>query len=345
LIEIDGSHGEGGGAVLRNAVALSAALGKPARIFNIRQGRPEPGLKMQHLTGVRALAEICKAEVKGLEKGSSEVSFSPGKIRGGSYKFDVGTAGSLTLVLQSLMPALAFAGEEVEVELIGGTNVAWSPPIDYLENVFLPVAGLMGFRGRLWPESRGWYPKGGGRVKAFFGPAEGGLKPLGLAERGKLVAVGGVSAASNLPAHVAERQAASAEKALLDAGIRCQIRREATMAACPGSAVVLWARFSSGAVLGGSSLGERGKPAEKVGEEAALELVKAVESGAAVDAHLCDQLLAFCALAEGESEFTAQAWSSHSATNAWLIRQFIKKGFRANEEGGAVRVRSEGLEQ
>lgn len=343
MIEIDGSHGEGGGAVLRNAIALSAALREPVHVFNIRTGRPEPGLKMQHLTGVKALAEICKAEVKGLEKGSTEISFSPGKIGGGRFSFDVGTAGSLTLVLQSLMPALAFAEDEVELELVGGTNVAWSPPVDYLENVVLPVASLMGFKGRIWVEARGWYPKGGGKVKAFFEPVEGALKPLRLEERGKLVSVGGVSVASGLPAHVAERQADAAEKALMDAGIGCEIRRETTTAACPGSAVVLWARFSSGAVLGGSALGERGKPAEKVGGAAAADLVAAVRGGASVDAHLCDQLLAFTALAEGESEFTAQAWSSHSGTNAWLTRQFIKKSVGVNEEKEGVLVKSGGM--
>ena len=343
MIEIDGSYGEGGGAVLRNAVALSAVLGEPVRIWNIRAGRKEPGLKMQHLTGVKALADICGAEVSGLAKGSTEITFIPGKIKGGKHRLDIGTAGSITLVLQSLMPALAFAEKKTELELIGGTNVAWSPPADYMENVMLPVVKSMGFKGELAIEKRGWYPAGGGVVKTAFEPA-GHLDPLRICERGNLLCVEGISVASNLPEHVVERQATAARKALSATGIECRIRKEIAPATCPGSAVVLWARFSSGAVLGGSSIGERGKPAEKVGEEAAKELLAAIESGAALDVHLCDQMLIFAALAEGESEFSASAWSSHSATNAWLIQQFIKKGFQIkNEENGRVRVRIEGI--
>ncbi|MDD5317677.1 MAG: RNA 3'-terminal phosphate cyclase [Candidatus ainarchaeum sp.] len=343
MLEIDGSHGEGGGAVLRNAVALSAALGTPVRVSGIRAGRREPGLKMQHLTGVKALAEICSAEVEGLSLGSTEIVFAPGRLSAGGRALDVGTAGSLTLVLQSLLPALAFAPGETRLSMKGGTDVPFSPSADYFSRVLLPVLARMGFIGEAGVERRGWYPKGGGLVKARFRPAEGGLKPLRLVERGGLVRAEGVSVASNLAASVAERQAKAAEKELALAGTACAVKAAVSPALSPGSCVTLWAEFSSGAVLGASALGGKGKPAEEVGREAARGLASAIASGACVDRHLCDQLLPFAALAKGETEFASEGWTAHSETNAWLVGRFIKKAAATQKmEGGATRVTLQG---
>ena len=328
MIEIDGSHGEGGGAILRNALALSAALGKPVRVFDIRKGRGEPGLKLQHLTAVRALQEVCGAEVKGAEKGAGEVSFSPGKIAGGKFRFDVGSAGSITLVLQALLPALAFAEKESEIEIIGGTHVNWSPPFEYFHAVLLPQLRRMGCEVGIELLRNGWYPKGGGAVRARVKPA-GALRPIRLVERDGLVRIRGVSIASNLPEHVAKRQADAVKEVFPQAEI--EVRNSA--AASPGSAVVLWAEFSGGAILGASALGERGKPAEKVGKEAAEALGKEIAGGAAVDAHLADQLLVYMALAEGRSEILAHGLSGHARTNVWLIEQFIKRNFEIRESG------------
>ncbi len=342
MIEIDGSHGEGGGAILRNAIALSAAFGEPARVFNIRKGRKEPGLKLQHLTAVKALQEIAGAKVRGAEKGSQEISFGPGKIAGGKHRFDIGSAGSVTLVLQALMPALAFAEKETELEIVGGTHVNWSPPFEYLKEVLLPQLRKMGYRCEVELLRHGFYPKGGGIVRAEIEPC-GRLNPLKLAGRGELAGIEGVSISANLPEHIAKRQAHAAAAALVKAGHESRIGTRVAQADCPGTAIALWAKYSSGAILGAGSLGEIGKKAEKVGEEAAGKLLKEMESGAAVDEHLADQLLVYMALAEGRSEILASRLTGHAKTNAWLIGHFIKNRFEIEEKpGGTARIAMEG---
>src|SRR5213593_559478 len=165
MIEVDGSFGEGGGQVLRTAVALAAVLSKEIHVFNIRAGRAEPGLRPQHMTGVKAAAELCSANLQGMEVDATEFVFKPGKLRTGNFRFDVGTAGSVTLVLQTLMPILAFAPGAVQLEIAGGTDVKWSPPIDYVRLVTLPILKKIGYQGDLETVRRGHYPKGGGLVR------------------------------------------------------------------------------------------------------------------------------------------------------------------------------------
>src|SRR2546422_7725548 len=165
MIEVDGSYGEGGGQVLRTAVALAAVLSKEIHVFNIRAGRAEPGLRPQHMTGVKAAADLCSANLQGLEVGATEFVFKPGKLRAGTFRFDVGTAGSVTLVLQTLMPILAFSPGTVQLEIAGGTDVKWSPPIDYLRLVTLPLLERMSFHASILVSRRGHYPKGGGIVR------------------------------------------------------------------------------------------------------------------------------------------------------------------------------------
>ncbi|MCS7099566.1 MAG: RNA 3'-terminal phosphate cyclase, partial [Sulfolobales archaeon] len=165
MLEIDGSFGEGGGQILRTAVALSAITGTDIRVVNIRARRPEPGLKRQHLTGILAAAEMCNAVVEGAQVGSTEVVFKPGSIRGGEYRFDVGTAGSVTLVLQTLLPIAAFADSPVAIEVSGGTDVPWSPPVDYLRYVVKPHLERLGYAFGVELVRRGHYPRGGGLVR------------------------------------------------------------------------------------------------------------------------------------------------------------------------------------
>src|SRR5881396_3860558 len=192
MLEIDGSFGEGGGQILRSCLALSAVMGKEVRIFNIRAGRAEPGLKAQHLTGARALAQICGASSKGLKIGSTELIFNPGRVKAGSFHFDVGTAGSITLVLQTLMPLLPFALGKVEVAITGGTDVKWSPPIDYLRLVTLPLLARMGMQASILVVKRGHYPKGGGIVRLKASPTSV-LKNIVGIDGGNLLAITGVS--------------------------------------------------------------------------------------------------------------------------------------------------------
>src|SRR5712692_290744 len=280
MIEVDGSFGEGGGQVLRTAVALAAVLSEEIHVFNIRAGRAEPGIRPQHLTGVKAATELCSGGLNGLEIGSTEFTFKPGKVRSGTFRFDVGTAGSVTLVLQTLMPILAFAPGSVQLEIIGGTDVKWSPPIDYLRLVILPILRKIGYRGDLETVRRGHYPKGGGLLRfSTQGPST--LQPLTNNHSGSISKIYGISHATALPRHVAERQATAAGKRLEDAklpppSIDLEVIDDKRQLG-PGSGIVLSAETQNGTILGSDTLGERGKPAEEVGSDAGKILIEEVQ--------------------------------------------------------------------
>src|SRR5438094_961403 len=263
MIEVDGSYGEGGGQVLRSAVALAAVLSKEIHVFNIRAGRAEPGLRPQHMTGVKAAAQLCSADLQGLELGATEFVFKPGELRAGTFRFDVGTAGSVTLVLQTLMPILAFAPGPVQLEIAGGTDVKWSPPIDYVRLVTLPILKKIGYDGHLEAVRRGHYPRGGGLVKFSSGGASK-LQAMIYEKPRSVSRIYGISHTVALPRHVAERQAASARKCLLEAklsspSIDVEVVDDKGQLG-PGSGIVLSAEAQNGSILGSDSLGERGTP-------------------------------------------------------------------------------------
>jgi RNA 3'-terminal phosphate cyclase (ATP) len=328
MLEIDGSYGEGGGQVVRTAVALSAVTGSGIRITKIRKNRQNPGLKQQHLKALETAARICGARVSGLFRGSTELSFVPVEIRGGKYEIDIGTAGSITLLLQCLMPALPFAKEKVELTIRGGTDVAWSPTMDYLQQVTFRALERLGYAGRTVMNEHGYYPKGGGKVSAFFEPCRlQGFHFLKEEEE-----VRGISHASNLPAHIPLRQAEAARIRLLEAGYPSQIETKSFKAFSTGSGITLWAGY-----LGGSALGERGGPAEKVGEYAAEEIIPEMRTRASVDTYLADQLIPYMALA-GDSSYTVRELSPHTITNIWAAEQFLDVKFKIEEKEGLFKV-------
>jgi RNA 3'-terminal phosphate cyclase (ATP) len=328
MIEIDGSMLEGGGQILRMTVALSAVTGAPVRIFNIRAKRENPGLRAQHMTAIRAVASLVDAEVKGLALGSMELTFRPRTIKGGNFRFDVGTAGSTTLVLQSLLPAAAFAPLRVNVDIVGGTDNPLAPPVDYVIHVLKPAVAKMGYNFEVNLLRRGFYPKGGGIVRTTIVPVPK-LMPIKLEKQGEVKTVRGISYSSRLPDHIAKRMADSASKLLKRAGLEAYIEVEVLQpghpkcALNPGCGIVLWAETTSGAVLGSDSLGEVGKPAEKVGEEAARKLLEEIESGATVDRHLADQLIVYIALAEGESIIKVSELTLHALTCIELSKKLL----------------------
>ncbi|WP_297490632.1 RNA 3'-terminal phosphate cyclase [Thermococcus sp.] len=330
-VEIDGSYGEGGGQIVRTAVALSVITGKAVRITKIRAGRPNQGLRPQHLHAVLALKELSGARVKGAEVGSAELEFIPGEARARQIRVPIKTAGSITLVLQALLPAMAFTGGSFEIT--GGTDVPWSPPVDYLRHVTLFALAKMGLNGEIEVKRRGHYPRGGGLVVGSVEPWEK-KKPLVALKWAKIERFAGVSHATNLPAHVAERQARAAEERLRRAySAPVRIEREVSPSLSPGSGIVVWAE-TDGLRLGGDALGKRGKPAEKVGREAADKLITSLESRAAVDRFLGDQLIPFLAFAGGEvgvAEIT-----NHLITNVWVVERFLGKTFEV--EGDELEV-------
>lgn len=329
MIVIDGSYGEGGGQILRTSVALSVITGKPVKIIKIRANRPNPGLRPQHLHGILALKELSNAKVKGAEVGSTALEFIPGKAEPKHVRVPVKTAGSITLVLQALLPAMAFTGGSFEIT--GGTDVPWSPPVDYLKNVTLFALEKMGLKVELELKRRGHYPKGGGLVTGRVEPWEE-RKPLVALEWGRIERFGGISHATNLPAHVAERQAKAAKERLEDLySAPAEIETEVSRSLGPGSGIVVWAETDS-LRLGGDALGKRGKPAEAVGREAADELIEALTLRKATDKFLGDQLIPFLAFAGGEIGVTEI--TNHLVTNVWVVEQFLGKTFEVEGEVG-----------
>lgn len=336
FIEIDGSYGEGGGQILRSSIALSALTLKPVRVFNIRAKRSNPGLRPQHMTAIRAVATISKAEVKGLYKGSMEVEFIPRERLSGYFRFDIGTAGSISLVLQALLPAAALAPGSCTFEITGGTDVMRAPPIDYMRFVFTKWLKLLGYQVEITLLRRGHYPRGGGRVMVRTNPVSK-LRPIIAEDRGDIVEVRGISHAVRLPRHVAERQAKAAIEVLKNAGysdVEIEIewyhpRKDPHLG--PGSAIVLWATTSKGFVLGADALGERGKPAERVGREAATKLIKELQSGAPIDKHMGDMLIPFIAIASGNSRIKVSNLTSHTLTNVHVTEKIL--GLKFNVRG------------
>jgi RNA 3'-terminal phosphate cyclase (ATP) len=343
MIVIDGSHGEGGGQVLRSSLSLSALLGEPIRIENIRVKRPNPGLQAQHLTGVRALAQVCRAELEGAELGSPTLTFGPRSApRSGEYSWDVaqarkgGSAGATSLVFQALLMPLLLAEGNSRLFLRGGTHVAWSPPFHYLKMVYLPTLDRLGFQARVDIEQWGWYPIGEGLMTALItgiGQRISGVSGLDLAERGELKRLYGISALSNLPGHIAERQKSQAEKVLRRKGFDPQIEIVDVPSRGRGTALFLLAEFEN-VRAGFTSLGRKGKPAEKVAEEACAEFLRYYESGAALDQHLADQLILPLALLEGRSSFTTCRITRHLLTNVWVVEQFLTTRFLVEGEEG-----------
>jgi len=338
MLEVDGSHGEGGGQLLRMAIALSVLTEQPIRVARIRAGRKNPGLAAQHATAVGALAKMCDAKVDGLRIGSSTITVQPGKIRPGAYSFDVGTAGSVTLVLQALIPVAAAAPGPVRLRVVGGTDVPWSPPADFFARVFLPLLRRVGGRVEVEVMRRGYYPRGGGIVETVVQPTRE-WSPLEFTELGKVERVRGIAHVANLPEEIPRRMKHAATRrlhGLADVKIEERIYRGED-AVGQGGALVLWAETDA-TVLGSDSLARRGASSEQVGEEAAGSLRAEIESGSTFDVHLTDQLLVYLARATGPSTFCARQISGHLDAMMWLLPQFLPCRFGVANEGPRMRV-------
>ncbi|HYA60557.1 MAG TPA: RNA 3'-terminal phosphate cyclase [Candidatus Acidoferrum sp.] len=338
MMEVDGSIGEGGGQVLRTSVALSALTQKPIMVKNIRAKRDKSGLRNQHMTAIKAVAAIVDADVDGLELGSSEITFTPKHWRGGEFKFDIGTAGSTTLVLQALLPVLAFSKRHSNVTLIGGTNNPMAPQIDYFIHVLNPILAKMGFSYELTLVRRGFYPRGGGLIIISVEPISS-IEPINIVELGSLESIKGLSLSAKLPEHVAYRQAVAAKEHLASAGysdvaIDIEVRRESEVSSA-GSGIVLWAETSTGGIIGGDALGERGKPAEKVGRDAAIDLVGQLRTGAPIDRHLGDQLIIWMAMAVGPSAIMPTEITPHALTSMMIVEQLTGRKFMVTGHEGA----------
>jgi len=326
VIHLDGSAGEGGGQILRTALGLSLVTGTPFTIDRIRAGREKPGLLRQHLTAVNAAAEVGKAEVRGAAIGSRALTFRPGPAVPGPYAFSVGSAGSATLVFQTVLPALLSASAPSTLSFEGGTHNAWAPPYDFLEKAFLPLLARMGARISTKLERRGFYPAGGGRFTVRIEPCSR-LERLDLVERGKIRARRGTAIVSSLSPSIAQRELKVLERAL-SIDRTCLKAVEDKDSAGPGNVVHVEVESEHVTELF-TGFGEKKLSSEMVGQRLAEEVSAYLESGAPVGEYLADQLLIPLALAGGGS-FVSTPLTPHSTTNMDVIAQFLPRKFRVD---------------
>jgi len=336
MLTIDGSFGEGGGQILRSSLALSAVTGTPFRIERIRANRSKPGLKRQHLTAVLAAAEVCSAQVDGAMLGSTRVEFSPGEVRAGNYRFAIGTSGSTSLVLQTVLPPLLRAPAPSTVILEGGTHNPFAPPFDFLERVFVPLVERLGPRVRLELERPGFVAAGGGRLRAVVSPAAT-LRGFELLERGKTRRRHARALVANLPRHIAERELDVLRKRL-GWPPECFEIVEVADSAGPGN-VVMVEIASEHVTEIVTAFGEVRRPAETVARDAVRQACRYLDATAPVGEHLTDQLLLPLALA-GSGGFRAIGLSRHATTHIELIRKFLAIEIRVEPlDDGEVIVR------
>ncbi len=332
MLELDGSHGEGGGQILRSALTLSMITGKPFRIERIRAKRSKPGLLRQHLTAVQAAAAVCNAQLTGAEPGSQTLSFVPGPVRGGDYRFAIGTAGSCTLVLQTVLPALWFADGDSTLAVSGGTHNPAAPPADFLIRTWLPLMRSAGVDTEIDLVRHGFYPAGGGEVVARVRPLSV-LHPFELTARGELLGAKAIAIVAGVPVEVAKRELAGVAARLgnIEQEVRALSSHEG-----PGNALMVELRYPEVTEVF-TAFGERGLPAEAVADRVAKEAQQFRDGTAAIDEHLADQLVLPMALA-GHGAFTTIRLSTHLQTNIAVIQAFLAVKFQVVEVPGAARV-------
>ena len=332
-IVIDASAGEGGGQTLRSALGLSALLQKPVELSNIRKNRPKPGLMPQHLTSVQVLAELCNAKVEGAKIGSTSLKFSPGKIVPAKLAANIGTAGSCSLLLHTILPAAMAA--ETGLRVMGGTDVPFSPPVDYLREALFPALRQMNAFFEVNLVQRGYYPKGNGRISFASKEAKWPLKKIVFLEPSELRYIKFFSHSSGFPKEVSNSQFLSAKSVLLeklgwfdfDERVEWnQQSRETT-----GSGISIFAFFDSTPTVGCSCLADRKNSSDSVGKSAAESLLAELAPKAPVDSHLADQLIPFMALAKGKSRIFCSSLSSHTITNIMITEQLL--GVKFSVEG------------
>jgi len=333
-IEIDGSEGEGGGQILRSSLSLAICTGQPFRITNIRANRDKPGLMRQHLTAVQAAAKICAGELEGAQLGSRALTFRPGKLAAGDYSFDIGTAGSCTLVLQTILPPLLTAAAESRVRIIGGTHNRASPPFDFLARSFMPLLARMGADVSLQLTGYGFFPRGGGEIRAHIRPGAR-LVPLSLTTRGGFERGSAEAYVAALPLHVAQRELEVIGRMLEWSQDQLSVRALPNDVG-PGNVVTITLQHEQVTQVF-TGFGEKGLRAERVAEQAALEARDYLAARAPVGAHLADQLLLPLALAGG-GEFLAISVTPHLRSCALVVERFTERRVSIEERDASFLV-------
>lgn len=342
LVKIDGSHGEGGGQILRTAISLSAISGKPIEVTNIRANRTNPGLRPQHLAGIKIIADLFHAKSENLKVGAEWIRFSPSdKFEGGSIKFDIGTAGSIPLILMTVVPAVSLSNNSLQIEVTGGTDVKASPTIDYIKHIVAKSYLSIGPKFSVEVLKRGYYPKGGGVVQCT-------VKPCKTPSTIELLAAGYlepkiISVCSQLPVHVAKRQISSALIALEKKDIRCSnYTASIETSISPGSSILVYSAADFGLYVGGDSIGELGKRAESVGTEAAIRFLDSTLAQATVDPFLADMLVLPLALSKGRSRYRVARVTQHLLTNLHIVSEIVRCKYSIEQQEGSYIVTIEG---
>jgi len=341
MIEIDGSQKSGSGTILRLSVALAAIMKQPLHIFNIRQNRPQPGLKPQHLEAVLTAAKLCSAKVHGAALGSRELWFTPQRIRGGNVEAEIQTAGSIPMLLLATLPICLFADDPVSLHVAkGGTDTTHAPTVNYMRCVLLPVLNQMGVDATLTVQKYGYYPKGMGEV-TMTARSDRALKPIQLENFGKIKSISGVSVCTFLgDRQVAARQAKAAEDFLSQSGYSAHIEvvNDQSNPFQKGSSIVLWAETDASIIIGADAIGELRKTSETVGREAAEKLLTELTVEPTVDVYLADMLIPYMALAQGKSAFLVRAVSEHIEANIWLMEKMLNAKFTTQRVNNLYRI-------
>ncbi len=330
MLEIDCSRGEGGGQSVRTSVAMSTVTGKEVHLTRIRENRPTNGLSKQHCTAVQAVADITGSEIIGNSLGSRELTVKPGKSHKYDITMDIGTAGSISLVLQAMQLAASTFDRTLNIDISGGTNVMWAPPIDSYQQVLYPLMSRMGVEASVEILERGFYPEGGGRVKAAFQPIRK-IKPLKLIDLGELKSVSVTCYTQHLPKWVPDQMLEGCHSVL---GGICDfdVTMQNTTGGSRGAGISLVAEYENG-FLGSNALSTRGHPARQAGVDAASDLVQVMNSGSTLDVHTADQLLPYMAMAEGDSAFTVSRISRHLLSQMDTLETFLDVRFGVERKG------------
>ena len=341
MIEIDGSQKSGSGTILRLSIAMAAITKQPLHITNIRQNRPQPGLKHQHLEAVLTAAKLCNAKMKGAALGSRELWFEPQEIKGGNIEAVIETAGSIPMLFSAVLPICLFAQNSVRMHVAkGGTDTIHAPTINYLRNVFLSALKTMGVEAEISVQKYGYYPKGMGEATLIVNPNHK-LKAIQLKAFGILKEIKGVSVCTFLAdRRVAERQAKAANDYLSQQGYKAQIQiiNDQSNPIQKGSSIVLWAKTDNGVIVGADGIGELHKMAEAVGKEAAQKLLSELSTQPTVDVFLADMLIPYLALAQGKSAFLVRTISEHIESNVWLMEKILKVKFTIQRDNNLFRI-------
>jgi RNA 3'-terminal phosphate cyclase (ATP) len=343
MINIDGGAKSGSGTIVRYSMALASLLGEEIRIENIRAGRDKPGLRAQHLKVVQACQEMCHGVVRNAAVGSKEITYTPGeRFNGGEYSWDIGTAGSTTMMAQTLLPLACFARKPSKFRLEGGLFQDFAPSAYHMKFVLLPFLKRMGVRVEFDIIRPGYVPRGGGTIEFGVEPARK-LKPLNLTEQGEIFSIEGIALSSHLKERrVSQRMAGECQRVLNSYGYKAEIEKiEDESSLQEGAALAIFAETSSGNRMGSDRAGRPGRSSESIGRYVAERFIEDIKTGAPVDRYIADQLIIYAGLAEGFTRYSVPRITEHVETNLWLVEEFL--GARTKIDGNFLELNGVGF--